>query len=180
MKKCNECGEMKPQDAFSLGSTYRGGRNPVCKICKQEYGRQWRKDNNEKSRGGAKKQREKHPHRAKEWKEKNPVYDREWKAKNQDKLMSNRLKNKYGITSEQYDQMVVDQGGRCAVCLEIPLGRKGHSKLNVDHDHLSGVVRGLLCGKCNMALGLLRENTDIMLNLVAYTQKHVKETATDA
>jgi hypothetical protein len=60
------------------------------------------------------------------------------------------LKSTYGITPEQYDDLSVQQGGVCAVCKE-----PSEKKLYVDHDHVSGDVRGLLCHKCNVAIGLL-------------------------
>ena len=56
-----------------------------------------------------------------------------------------RLQRLYGITSAQYDQMLEAQGGRCAVCRRLP----GKTRLNVDHDHKTGLVRGLLCWTCN-------------------------------
>ena len=58
------------------------------------------------------------------------------------------LKHEFGLTLEEYNEMILAQGGKCAAC-----GRP--SKLHVDHDHRSGRVRGLLCGPCNRALGFL-------------------------
>lgn len=56
-----------------------------------------------------------------------------------------RLQRLYGITAAQYDQMLEAQGGVCAVCGKPP----GKTRLNVDHDHKTGLVRGLLCWTCN-------------------------------
>ena len=58
-------------------------------------------------------------------------------------------KTRYGLTTEQYEQLLVDQDSRCAICGEASL------KLQVDHCHTNGKVRGLLCPKCNTALGYL-------------------------
>lgn len=58
------------------------------------------------------------------------------------------LRNKYGITEAQYSALYDAQGGRCAVCGCIP-----NERLAVDHDHETGVVRGLLCRRCNLELG---------------------------
>lgn len=57
-------------------------------------------------------------------------------------------KVRYGISQEDYDRMVSDQEGKCAICCE-------EAKLHVDHDHATKKVRGLLCVKCNTAIGKL-------------------------
>lgn len=62
------------------------------------------------------------------------------------------LKRKYHITFEQFDRILVSQGGCCALCKTINPGGKG--TWHVDHDHKTGVVRGLLCIACNVTLGV--------------------------
>jgi hypothetical protein len=59
------------------------------------------------------------------------------------------LKWKYGITLKQYEQLLVSQGGGCAICRKPP----GKKQLAVDHCHVSGRVRALLCPACNRAIG---------------------------
>jgi len=67
---------------------------------------------------------------------------------------------KYGITAEQYEEMNRLQGGRCLICGQAERGtRRGIPKtLAVDHDHDTGEIRGLLCSKCNTAIGLLDDD----------------------
>ena len=60
-----------------------------------------------------------------------------------------RYRREYGITLVEYDQMLAEQGGVCAICKKEPDGRR----LSVDHDHVTGEVRGLLCVRCNSFLG---------------------------
>jgi hypothetical protein len=69
-----------------------------------------------------------------------------------------RLKTQYGITVEQYEEMVSVQGGVCGICGRPPKKRK----LDIDHHHESGRVRGLLCGTCNSAIGLLLDDAAII------------------
>lgn len=91
------------------------------------------------------------------WREKNPekyrAQVRRRKPKVARKHKNIQLRIRYGMTIEQYDALLAAQNGVCAACASPP----GKRALAVDHDHTSGVVRGLLCGNCNVALGLLYE-----------------------
>lgn len=93
-------------------------------------------------------------------KEKQKQYRQEWRNKNKEKIRKAqkkhqkkyKLKHKYNLTLEDYDQMFEAQNGVCAICGGVNKGRR----LDVDHNHLTEEIRGLLCNKCNQALGLLR------------------------
>lgn len=67
------------------------------------------------------------------------------------------LRTKYGMTQNDYDKMFEDQRGRCAICR-----RPQKSSLDIDHSHITGRVRGLLCGNCNRGLGLFSDDPDIL------------------
>ena len=69
------------------------------------------------------------------------------------------LKRTHGITSAEYDALLTNQDGRCAICRRLPAPGK---HLAVDHCHTSGIVRGLLCGgmACNHRLGLVRDDAN--------------------
>jgi hypothetical protein len=87
------------------------------------------------------------------------------------------LKKKYGISVEQYDNMLLEQNNKCAICKsDDPKSRryiKGKSiRFSVDHCHTTGKVRGLLCAKCNNVLGLINDNPEIALRLATYLQKY--------
>lgn len=73
---------------------------------------------------------------------------------------------KYGLTLADYDAMYERQGGVCAICDERCMHRG--DLLSVDHDHTSKRVRGLLCGRCNQALGLLRDRPELAQRAAAY------------
>lgn len=77
---------------------------------------------------------------------------------------------KYGIIPEQYDAMKRKQGDVCAACGEKETAKNqfGLIPLAVDHDHNTGMVRGLLCMKCNRSLGMLRDSVDIIEKLLTY------------
>jgi hypothetical protein len=75
------------------------------------------------------------------------------------------FKRDYKITLEDYDQMLEHQGGVCAACS----GRhKDGRRLHVDHDHKTGQVRGLLCTKCNTAIGLMNDDVMTAMKIVSY------------
>ena len=81
------------------------------------------------------------------------------------------LKKKYGITLEEYDHMVEKQHGVCAICAspETAVGVHGHvQRLAVDHDHKTGVIRGLLCANCNQGLGRFIDNPAILAAAIRY------------
>lgn len=77
------------------------------------------------------------------------------------------LKAKYGLTLDDYDQLVVQQNGQCAICgTTSPMGH--HKRFVVDHNHITGEVRGLLCSKCNAGLGNFSDNPALMLKAALY------------
>ena len=86
------------------------------------------------------------------------------------------LRRNYKLTHEQYEAMAQSQGYACAICGKHVSAMPVHSNqlgyLHVDHDHKTGVVRGLLCNPCNAALGLLRDDCTVVHALLAYLQLH--------
>lgn len=79
---------------------------------------------------------------------------------------------KYGITLDQYNEVVVNQYGQCDICEDVPYGEGKGGILYIDHCHSTGFLRGLLCQKCNTAIGALREDIEIMESAIAYLAKH--------
>lgn len=71
--------------------------------------------------------------------------------------------------------MAKKQGGRCAICDEPPTARNQHGvkPLVVDHSHVTGKVRGLLCDSCNVAIGHIREDRSYAEKLLAYVESHL-------
>lgn len=104
-----------------------------------------------------------------EWKKNNPdkikAASRRRHEKHRDRLNGKRRFDKYGVTQEQYDEMVERQNGVCAICSSPPKAAKA---LSVDHDHNTGSVRGLLCDPCNLGLGLLGDSLQSLQAAVEY------------
>ena len=72
--------------------------------------------------------------------------------KTKDEQRDARYRRKYGVTIEQYNQLLSDQSFRCAVC-RTPEPGGVNDRFHLDHDHITGNIRGLLCSKCNRGLG---------------------------
>lgn len=82
---------------------------------------------------------------------------------------SSHLKREYGITVEQYDEMLESQDGCCAICgTSEPRGTGFH----VDHSHESGEIRGILCHHCNTSLGGFNDNPELLQAAIEYLEVH--------
>ena len=102
-----------------------------------------------------------------------------WRKNNREKTglyaRNARLKA-YGVSPEQYSDMLVSQDGVCAICRR-PESAKYREKIRalaVDHNHESKQVRGLLCSLCNRMIGMAGENVQVLLNAVEYLRKFNK------
>jgi hypothetical protein len=82
------------------------------------------------------------------------------------------LQRRYSISLVDYERLLTAQGGACAIC-DGPPAMAGGPYYQVDHDHTTGAVRGLLCGKCNMALGYAQDDVARLRRMIAYLEDHV-------
>lgn len=93
-----------------------------------------------------------------------------WRKKNPEKLKESYLLRDYGLTLEQFNQMLKAQGQRCAVCRQ-PFGSESSTAPVVDHSHTTGRVRGLLCRRCNTLLGYAKDDEKILAAAAKYLAK---------
>ena len=106
-----------------------------------------------------------------------------WTIKNRDKMKWWRIKTKYGISEEQWNEMYSSQKGKCKICNKVmkkhwaPVGRdptfkgsvkKWRSEIYIDHCHQTSVVRGLLCASCNTIIGHAKDDTNILYSAIEY------------
>ena len=168
-KTCTKCGESKPLSGFGMHSR-RGGKFPMarCRACIAAYARQWRVAQPGRAEQLAAQRMvkyhadpEPHRQRARDYAAANPRRARAW-----------HLRAKYGIELTDYEAMLAAQGGRCAACRTTDSGDRRFSAFPVDHDHRTGKVRGLLCSRCNKALGLLNDDPERLMALAAYALQH--------
>jgi len=147
MKKCTKCSEVKPLTEFCRNNRLASGRGSLCKSCDTVRVKQYRRS--EKGKTASAKYRASQRGRA--------------------KRKNDELK-KFGITSAFYNKLHNEQKGLCAVCgMPESVVRFGAVvSLAVDHCHTTGKVRGLLCNSCNLGLGNLKDNIDIMASAISY------------
>ena len=141
-------------------------------LCKSCFNKRYKKTRDQ-ARADTKRYRERHPERAKALSRASQrkrylspegwIASRVW-----------HLRRTFGITLEDYDEMLKAQGGVCAICrCQETATRKGIPKhLAVDHDHDTGKIRGLLCQLCNQIIGRAKENKDRLKAALAYLEAH--------
>jgi hypothetical protein len=166
VKRCKICGESKPLDDFYASKLGRDGYRLNCKACNLAARK-------------AKYATNPQPYidRVKKWQQENAgrlsEYRREYRKRPERKAADRDgyLKRKYEMTLEDYERMFETQGGVCAICSE---ARPEERTLHVDHDHATGVIRGLLCFRCNNALGDFREEYELFQRAADYLDRDVE------
>jgi hypothetical protein len=98
--------------------------------------------------------------------------DIEWNEKHRVKYRAAHLKRLYKLSVAEYDAILIKQNGLCAICREAETQpRHPSGRLCVDHDHKSGKVRALLCGRCNRSLGHYH-TPDLLRKMADYVEEH--------
>jgi hypothetical protein len=110
-----------------------------------------------------KKERQKLPKYKEYFKEYQKLPKYKWKNR------ENHLKNLYGLTPEDYNNMVLESNNSCSICNETFIKTP-----HVDHDHITGKIRGLLCHNCNAVLGNAKDNPQILINAAEYLNNCIK------
>lgn len=105
----------------------------------------------------------------------NAARQRAYRKKNPDIVKRSRLKYQFGMEHGEYDRLHADQGGVCAACgdEETAHNQYGLLPLAVDHDHDTGEIRGLLCMRCNIAVGHLRNDPDRAQKVANYLRNRL-------
>src|SRR5262245_41819246 len=153
-KQCTRCKKIQPITAFRKRTASFDGLMPSCKECDNEAKRRYNQ------RHWAKQLE-----RNAEWRINNPERNRALKQRHY-------LKKKYGLTHDLYQAMLEQQDGKCAICGEAyQHTTSGIGPLEVDHDHNTGAVRGLLCRGCNTGIGIFGDSIDILRAAIAYLER---------
>jgi Recombination endonuclease VII len=92
---------------------------------------------------------------------------KEWTERNHIRVRDGYLRWRYGITLAEYEALLAEQGGGCAICGATDPG-SNRRYLFVDHDHSTDLIRGLLCANCNLALGKFRDDPSLLRKAADY------------
>lgn len=165
MKTCTGCANTKPLADFYTSST--GKAKGRCKACTLERQRQWRRENPDGANAASRAWQLRNPERVQERRRRYYEADR---VGQRERTRRATLIRQYGITVEQFDELMAAQGARCAICriTQAEYMEATKRRFAVDHDHKTGRVRGLLCNQCNTALGLLRESPALVERAADY------------
>lgn len=160
---CTNCGETKRVTSFSPDKRKKNGLKSQCKQCCASEStcyatsRYWNDP---------------------EYREKKKKYDRDRHRRRYDSdpqyredVRRRHFLSTYGMTLEDHADMLESQQGRCAICGFLPdpeAEKRADRTLEVDHDHETGEVRGLLCRRCNDALGKFGDDPDLVLTAACY------------
>jgi hypothetical protein len=163
LKTCRKCGLSRPLNEF-----YKNRSD--CIPCNKEYRRRYYAMNRraaiERARRWQEKNRERHV-------AKQRLYRHQNRERIQRANRSRHLVKKYGITLDEYEALSESQNHLCQIC-----GDTEEGGLHVDHDHRTGEIRGLLCGRCNKAIGLFDDDPTRVLAAERYlvqTSRKMKE-----
>jgi hypothetical protein len=146
-RECTKCGEVKPLAEFP---SRRSGRpSSWCRVCTNGAIRDYSKT----PVGSVRKKAAQDSYNAR-----NPDY---------------QVTYRYGLEPGQYDAMRARQDDRCAICRTADAGGK---RWHVDHDHVNGRVRGLLCASCNLGIGKMKDDPETLRVAAAYIEQHRDKT----
>lgn len=156
-KFCSKCSSCKPTALFYKNKSTADGFRSWCVECTLRQNRIYAESKRDvKNKSERERYISNKPKRLEQTKE-------YYLLKGKDKT----LQKMYGISLNDYYEMLESQGGGCAICGR-HYSNKRSSFLSVDHNHKSGRVRGLLCSRCNKALGLLNEDFTLLVNAIQY------------
>ena len=153
-KRCNRCNADKDINEFGIDNRNGTGRKSWCRACHNKYHSDYRM-----SKMNVEERQSVEIFRGKV--ARNKVFKGDAKLKAKDSL----LRRKYNITYFEWLTIIEKQKGKCAICeIDLDLNKDA----NVDHDHATGKIRGILCSFCNRALGLLKDDPSIIMKAYEY------------
>lgn len=156
MKNCKnkDCAQVNPQplENFFKDKGLKDGHSNTCKICKNAKTIAWREKNPKQ-----------YNKLAKQWRDRNP-----------EKQHATDIKRLYGLSIERYNEMLTKQACGCKICGKQHDPSLKRGRLYVDHCHITGEIRGLLCGGCNSAIGYFKDDVSLLEKAIAYINNSKK------
>ncbi len=97
------------------------------------------------------------------------AYGKSYRASHKKEVRSRLLERRYGISQEAVDALLKKQNNVCAIC---KTSKWGYNAPSVDHDHGTGKIRGILCRRCNLVLGLINDSRLLSMKILYYLASH--------
>lgn len=162
VKKCRICGEWKPFDDFYRMAGMRDGHRNECKPCHLAEKKQRYQADPAKYKAMVKRWQQANAERLN-------AYRRQLNAtpERKRKQRDGYYRRTFGISADEFDAMLGSQGGGCAICGVVP---ERAASLHLDHDHVSGDLRGILCLSCNQGVGKFRDDPALLERAATYVR----------
>jgi hypothetical protein len=190
-KICSKCGEDKEIDKFGIRRVERDGLQDTCKECFNKKRRERYSINADQMRAYARdrlqtdnykitrklyidRNKNKISNSNKKYRESNIdkilPREREYNKINAKEKSIKNTARKLGISPQDCKEIIIVNNNRCCICGKDQSEISG--RLRIDHDHITGKVRGCLCHSCNCAIGLFKDDISILKSAVEYLEKH--------
>lgn len=141
-KICKRCKRNKRLTQFTINKQKKDGYNIYCKECCKNQGRNWRNKNTQYMK----------------------EYKKTYREFNKKEIKDYTLRYRYGISLEDRNKMLSMQDNKCKICQKM----ESHQGFVVDHCHKSKKIRGLLCGRCNRTLGMVKDDINLLGSMIEY------------
>lgn len=168
-KQCIKCKKIKPLSEFNIHNHKKGQHRNFCKDCQAKWvqkfnqsphGKELREDWNEKNREKIEQYRELYKN------------DPQKRAKSKNYHRERWLRENFNMTLEDYKNLLEKQKGRCAICGTFRPYVKENKNFPIDHDVITGKIRGLLCHNCNVGLGNFRHDLSLLRSAIDYLGRY--------
>jgi hypothetical protein len=178
-RECKKCHEVQPlNEKFFRRHTH--GYHHTCRMCRRKYAKDYYCNKNVVRRPYVRRENMTKNRVCRSCKETKPLTEDFFSKHDKGGFLHvcvgcigvSEACRKYRLSRAEYDEMYRDQGNGCAICGESDVGKRSGFNLSIDHCHSSGSIRGLLCSRCNLALGYLRDDADLAEKAAAYLRSH--------
>ena len=177
-KYCGRCGTWKILSEFSLSKRTWDNLYTWCRMCSAKYHIENKEHHNELARKWRNENKEYANETSRKWHTKNKGHAnemrRKWYFENKDQTYFKHIERIYGVTYEQWNNVLDIQHDKCAVCKQ-PF--ENTKSCNIEHDHTKdigdiGYFRGIVCMQCNILLSKCNDDITILQNLITYLQQN--------
>jgi hypothetical protein len=171
---CARCGALKEE---------RGYRTSYCKACQRQMRTEWSRAHPERTKAAQQRHRDTDHYKARSKAYRAIERSQRGKVENKIKFLTRdyryKLRQLYGLELQELYALQAAQQDRCAICGELETNARvksttptGAKVLAVDHDHVTGVIRALLCYRCNVSIGRVNENPELLRKMLDYLGRH--------